>query len=67
MSLQSNYAYRIMSAKWIDSSQQVFRAVIKLTGIDKLGLVNSITKVVSEKYECQHIKNISFDSDSGYI
>ena len=64
VSLQSNYAYRIMSAKWIDSSQQVFRAVIKLTGIDKLGLVNSITKVVSESMNV-NIKNISFDSDSG--
>ena len=64
VSLQSNYAYRIMSAKWIDSSQQVFRADIKLTGIDKLGLVNSITKVVSESMNV-NIKNISFDSDSG--
>ncbi|AOR27246.1 GTP pyrophosphokinase [Formosa sp. Hel1_33_131] len=64
VSLQSNYAYRIMSAKWIDSSQQVFRAVIKLTGIDKLGLVNSITKVVSESMNV-NIKNINFDADSG--
>jgi len=64
LSLQSNYAYRIMSAKWIDSSQQVFRAVIKLTGIDKLGLVNSITKVVSENMNV-NIKTINFDTDSG--
>jgi guanosine-3',5'-bis(diphosphate) 3'-pyrophosphohydrolase len=64
LSLQSNYAYRIMSAKWIDSSQQVFRAMIKLTGIDKLGLVNSITKIVSENMNV-NIKNISFDTDGG--
>jgi guanosine-3',5'-bis(diphosphate) 3'-pyrophosphohydrolase len=64
LSLQSNYAYRIMSAKWIDSSQQVFKAVIKLTGIDKLGLVNSITKVVSENMNV-NIKTIKFDTDSG--
>ena len=64
LSLQSNYAYRIMSAKWIDSSQQVFRAMIKLTGIDKLGLVNSITKVVSENMNV-NIKNINFDTDGG--
>ena len=62
LSLQSNYAYRIMSAKWIDSSQQVFRAMIKLTGIDKLGLVNSITKIVSENMNV-NIKNINFDTD----
>jgi len=64
VSMQSNYAYRIMSAKWIDSSQQVFRALIKLTGIDKLGLVNSITKVVSENMNV-NIKNINFDTDGG--
>ena len=64
LSLQSNYAYRIMSAKWIDSSQQVFRAVVKLTGIDRLGLVNSITKVVSENMNV-NIKRIKFDTDSG--
>ena len=64
LSLQSNYAYRIMTAKWIDSSQQVFRALINLTGIDKLGLVNSITKVISENMNV-NIKNINFDTDSG--
>jgi guanosine-3',5'-bis(diphosphate) 3'-pyrophosphohydrolase len=64
LSLQSNYAYRIMSAKWIDSSQQVFRAMIKLSGIDKLGLVNSITKIVSENMNV-NIKNINFDTDGG--
>jgi GTP pyrophosphokinase len=64
LSLRSNYAYRIMSAKWIDSSQQVFRAIIKLTGIDRLGLVNSITKVVSENMNV-NIKSIQFDTNSG--
>ena len=62
LSLQSNYAYRIMSAKWIDSSQQVFRAIVKLTGIDRLGLVNSITKVISENMNV-NIKSIKFDTD----
>ena len=64
LSLRSNYAYRTMSAKWIDSSQQVFRAIIKLTGIDRLGLVNSITKVVSENMNV-NIKSIQFDTNSG--
>lgn len=64
LSLQSNYAYRIMPAKWIDSSQQEFTAVIQLTGIDNLGLVNNITKVISESMHV-NIKNINFDTDSG--
>jgi len=64
LSLQSNYAYRIMQAKWIDSSQQEFTAIIKLTGIDNLGLVNEVTKVISANMHV-NIKNISFDTDHG--
>jgi GTP pyrophosphokinase len=31
IAMQSNYAYRIMQAKWIDSSQQEFKAIINIT------------------------------------
>jgi GTP pyrophosphokinase len=64
LSLQSNYAYRIIPAKWIDSSQQAFRAVIKLTGIDEKGLVSDVTKIISGNMNV-NIKSIKFDSDSG--
>lgn len=64
LSLQSNYAYRIMIAKWIDSSQQEFSAQIILTGIDHIGLVNDITKIISENMHV-NMKSISFDSDDG--
>lgn len=64
VSLQSNYAYRIMQAKWIDSSQQEFAAQIKLSGIDNLGLVNNITKVISSNMHV-NMKSISFESDDG--
>ena len=64
MSLKSNYAYRIMQAKWIDSSQQEFTAQITLSGIDNLGLVNNITKVISATMHV-NMKSISFQSDDG--
>ena len=64
LSLQSNYAYRIMIAKWVDSSQQEFSAQIILTGIDHIGLVNEITKIISENMHV-NMKSISFDSDDG--
>lgn len=64
LSLQSNYAYRIMKAKWIDSSQQEFAAQITLSGIDNLGLVNNITKVISSNMHV-NMKSISFQSDDG--
>ena len=64
LSLQSNYAYRIMKAKWIDSSQQEFTAVIQMTGIDNLGLVSEVTKVISGNMHV-NIKNINFETNHG--
>lgn len=64
LSLQSNYAYRIMAAKWIDSSQQEYTSQIELSGIDNLGLVNEITKLISQNMHV-NMKNLSFESDSG--
>ncbi len=64
LSMQSNYAYRIMQAKWIDSSQQEFAAQIMLSGIDNLGLVNDITKVISSNMHV-NMNSISFQSDDG--
>ena len=64
VSLQSNYAYRIMPAKWIDSSQQVYTSHINLSGIDNLGLVNDITTLISDNMHV-NIKSISFTSDDG--
>jgi len=62
--LQSNYSYRIIQAKWIDSSQQDFKSVIKLTGIDNLGLVSNITKEISKSMNV-NIRNINFESSGG--
>ena len=53
-----------MAAKWVDSSQQEFSAQIVLTGIDHIGLVNDITKIISENMHV-NMKSISFDSDDG--
>lgn len=64
LSMRSNYAYRIQQAKWIDSSQQEFPAQINLSGIDNLGLVNDITKIISSNMHV-NMKSISFESDDG--
>ncbi|NNK81615.1 MAG: bifunctional (p)ppGpp synthetase/guanosine-3',5'-bis(diphosphate) 3'-pyrophosphohydrolase [Flavobacteriaceae bacterium] len=64
ISLQSNYAYRIMSAKWIDSSQQEYTAILKISGLDHLGLVNEITNVISSNLHV-NMKSLSFESNHG--
>jgi len=64
ISLQSNCAYRIISAKWIDSSQEEFTVEIMLTGIDNLGLISEITEVISGNLHV-NMRNINFSTDGG--
>jgi len=60
ISLQSNYSYRIMNAKWIDSTKQEFKAIIKIFGEDHVGLVNEITQIISKNMNVNiHGLNIS--------
>ncbi len=62
--LQSNYNYRILQATWIDSSQQEFKSELVITGIDTIGLVNEVTKVVSNNLHI-NMRSVHFDSDDG--
>ena len=62
--MQSNYAYRIIPAKWIDSSQEEFKAILKITGMDILGLTNELTKVISNQMHV-NIQSISLNTDAG--
>ncbi len=64
LAMQSNYAYRIMLAKWIDSSQQEFKAILKIMGMDTLGLTNELTKVISNNMHV-NIQSISLSGEAG--
>ena len=64
ISLQANYAYRIINAKWVDSSQEEFKSEIRLTGIDNLGLVSEITDMISRNMHV-NMRNLSFSSEGG--
>jgi guanosine-3',5'-bis(diphosphate) 3'-pyrophosphohydrolase len=62
--LQAKYAYRIMSTKWIDSTQQDFRVFLLVSGTDKFGLVNQLTKVISNNMHV-HIHNLNISENQG--
>lgn len=64
ISMQSNYAYRIMPAKWIDSSQEEFKADIQIMGIDNLGLVSEITQLISDNLHV-NMQNLNFSAEGG--
>ena len=61
ISLQSKFAYRIITAKWIDSSQQDFNSIIKIKGIDNRGMVSEITRIISNNLNI-NMKKMSFDT-----
>jgi GTP pyrophosphokinase len=47
ISLQSNYAYRIIQSKWIDSTKQDFKVILQVNGVDNAGIINNLTRIIS--------------------
>jgi len=66
LSLQSNFAYRIIPAKWVDSSAEQYNAILKLSGIDKKGLVNEVTRMISNNTSV-NINKINFDTEDSFF
>ena len=64
ISMQSKFAYRIIKAKWINSTMDFFTATLKISGIDNIGLVNDLTRVISNNMNVNIFK-ISFDAEDG--
>jgi GTP pyrophosphokinase len=62
--LLSNYAYRVVKAKWTNQELLSFLAGIRVTGTDEVGIVNNITKIISSEYNV-NMRSISFDSNDG--
>jgi len=62
--LMSNYAYRIVKARWTGQKEIAFLAGIKINGVDEVGVVNAITKVISSELKV-NMRSISIDSKDG--
>jgi guanosine-3',5'-bis(diphosphate) 3'-pyrophosphohydrolase len=62
--LMSNYAYRIVKARWKSQELIEFLAGIRFTGIDDIGLVNKITNIISSELSV-NMRSISFESKDG--
>lgn len=62
--LLSNYAYRVVKAKWTGADDLAFLTGIKVNGIDDVGIVNKITKLISAQMKV-NMRSIYFDSNDG--
>ncbi len=64
VALRSNYAYRIIRAKWQSQKDKEFVADVFFKGIDDIGLVHNITQTISADLNV-NMKSISFESNDG--
>jgi len=64
VSMRANYAYRIIQAKWIDSSQQEFIVFLSISGTDNFGLANELTRTVSSNMHI-NIRSLSINGNGG--
>lgn len=62
--LMSNYAYRIVKAKWSNQNELFFLTGLKITGVDDVGVINKITKVISRELKV-NMRAINVDSNDG--
>lgn len=62
--LLSNFGYRVVKAKWTGKQEISFLTGIRVTGIDDIGVVNNITKVISKDLKV-NIRSITIDSNDG--
>ncbi len=62
--LMSNYAYRIVKAKWTGQQELAFLAGVRITGLDDVGVVSKISKVISSDLKV-NMRSISIESNDG--
>jgi GTP pyrophosphokinase len=66
ISLQSNYAYRIIKTKWIDSTKQDFKVILQINGVDKAGIANNLTRIISNNMGV-FIHSINIAGNEGFF
>jgi GTP pyrophosphokinase len=60
----SKHGYRIVKAKWTGQKEIAFLAGIRINGADDVGVVNNITRVISNELKV-NMRSISIDSNEG--
>ena len=62
--LRSNFAYRLIDAKWISKNEIDFIASLNVKGIDNVGVMNKVTQIISNQMHV-NIKSINMTSNDG--
>ncbi|CCH02171.1 (p)ppGpp synthetase I, SpoT/RelA [Fibrella aestuarina BUZ 2] len=62
--LMSNHGNRIIKAKWTSQQELAFLAGLRITGTDRMGLVNDVTRVISNELNI-NMRSVTIDSQDG--
>lgn len=62
--LKASYGNRILDVKWDMHKKLFFDATIRMTGIDRRGLVNDVTRVISNQMSVD-MRKMMFTSEDG--
>lgn len=66
LELMSNYGYRIVKAKWTSQKELEFLCGLKVTGTDRVGIINDISRIISAELRV-NIRSIAIESDNGFF
>ena len=64
--LKTNFSYRTLEANWINVEDLEFSAILEIKGIDSTGIVNKITKIISNDMSVE-MESINFKSKNGFF
>ena len=64
VALQSRFANRTLKAEWVRTESSSFTANLLIKGIDKVGLVNQVTQIISNDLSV-NIRSLSIAGDQG--
>ena len=62
--LMSSYGYRVVKAKWTSQQEVAFLTGLRITGTDRLGLINDVTKVISNELKV-NMRSITVETHEG--
>ncbi len=63
VNLHAKYGYRIISARWIDSTKHDFVVNLKIAGLDRKGMAKDITRLITDDEDLE-MKNINLKSQA---
>lgn len=64
INLRAQYDYRVMPAKWVNAESFKNRVKIEIEGLDRMGMINDITQVISNSMSMD-MKSMSISSNDG--